>query len=38
LTAWRESVHASMPALNPKYDPATADQGLTGANPPAVVP
>lgn len=34
LRAWRESVNASMPALNPNYDPAKADQGLTGANPP----
>jgi arylsulfatase A len=34
LKNWRQSVHAAMPAPNPKYDPATADQGLTGANPP----
>ncbi len=33
LAEWRESVHAAMPALNPHYDPKTADQGLTGANP-----
>ena len=35
LKKWRESVGAEMPQQNPKYDPATADQGLTGANPPA---
>jgi arylsulfatase A len=33
LQQWRESVHASMAAVNPNYDPKTADQGLTGANP-----
>ena len=33
LAQWRESVHASMPAVNPRYDPKTANQGLTGANP-----
>jgi len=33
LQAWRESVRATMPSLNPNYDPAKADQGLTGANP-----
>ena len=36
LQRWRESVHASMPAVNPRYDPKSADQGLTGANPPPV--
>lgn len=36
LKSWRQSVHASMPAPNPNYDPATADQGLTGENPPPV--
>jgi arylsulfatase A len=35
LRKWRETVHAAMPVANPKYDAATADQGLTGANPPA---
>lgn len=30
LDNWRRSVNAVMPAVNPKYDPATADQGLTG--------
>ncbi|MFB3826469.1 MAG: sulfatase [Bryobacteraceae bacterium] len=30
LDDWRRSVNAVMPAVNPKYDPATADQGLTG--------
>jgi arylsulfatase A len=34
LKRWRESVHATMAAANPKYDPKTADQGLTGSNPP----
>jgi len=33
LERWRKSVEAHMPVANPKYDPATADQGLTGANP-----
>jgi arylsulfatase A len=33
LARWRESVHAAMPAPNPNYDPKTAGQGLTGANP-----
>lgn len=30
LQRWRDSVNAAMPALNPRYDPATAGQGLTG--------
>ena len=34
LDRWRKSVNAHMPLPNPKYDPATADQGLAGANPP----
>lgn len=33
LKAWRESVNANMPQANPGYDPAKADQGLTGAKP-----
>jgi arylsulfatase A len=31
LKRWRESVHAAMPTMNPNYDPAKADQGLTGS-------
>jgi arylsulfatase A len=34
LAAWRKSVGAVMPRVNPAYDPATADQGLTGAEKP----
>ncbi|MCX6631479.1 MAG: sulfatase [Candidatus Solibacter sp.] len=34
LRDWRASVNASMPAQNPKYDAANADQRLTGAEPP----
>lgn len=34
LDAWRKSVGAVMPKVNPAYDPATADQGLTGAEKP----
>jgi arylsulfatase A-like enzyme len=34
LDAWRKSVNASMPKTNPGYDPATAEQGLTGAERP----
>lgn len=34
LKGWRASVGASMPTANPDYDSATADQGLTGENPP----
>jgi arylsulfatase A-like enzyme len=30
LQRWRESVKAVMPAMNPNYDAAKADQGLTG--------
>jgi arylsulfatase A-like enzyme len=33
LKRWRQSVNAAMPAPNPQYDPATADEGLTGARP-----
>lgn len=33
LDAWRRSVGASIPTVNPGYDPAKADQGLTGARP-----
>ena len=31
LDQWRKSVNAVMPRPNPAYDPATADQGLTGS-------
>lgn len=34
LKRWRASVGASMPKQNPDYDPAKADQGLTGTEPP----
>jgi arylsulfatase A-like enzyme len=34
LKAWRRSVNASMPTVNPRYDSAKADQHLTGAEPP----
>ena len=34
LNAWRKSVNAVMPKVNPAYDPATADQGLTGSEKP----
>jgi arylsulfatase A-like enzyme len=34
LERWRRSVNATMPAFNPGYDAAKADQGLTGAQPP----
>jgi arylsulfatase A-like enzyme len=34
LKRWRASVRASEPRPNPAYDPAQADQGLTGAEPP----
>lgn len=34
LSAWRRSVAASMPQVNPAFDPATADQGLTGQEAP----
>ena len=33
LKRWRESVKSAMPAMNPNYDPAKADQGLTGVEP-----
>lgn len=33
LKKWRKSVDAAMPSPNPNYDPAKADQGLTGAEP-----
>jgi arylsulfatase A len=36
LRQWRSSVDAAMPTLNPHYDPARADQGLTGVE--AVTP
>ncbi len=36
LRQWRSSVDATMPTLNPHYDPARADQGLTGVE--AVTP
>ncbi len=34
LSEWRSPVGATMPASNPGYDPAKADQGLTGAEEP----
>jgi arylsulfatase A-like enzyme len=34
LQQWRASVRASMPKVNPGYDPAKAGQGLTGAEKP----
>ncbi len=30
LIAWRASVKAQMPSINPQYDPARASEGLTG--------
>jgi hypothetical protein len=33
LKRWRESVNATMPQVNPTYDAAKADQGLTGVEP-----
>lgn len=33
LKRWRESVKAAMPAVNPNYDAAKSDQGLTGVEP-----
>jgi arylsulfatase A-like enzyme len=33
LEDWRREVKAVMPQPNPKFDPATADQGLTGTEP-----
>jgi arylsulfatase A len=38
LRNWRESVHATMPLPNPKYNPKTAEQGLAGENPPPAKP
>jgi arylsulfatase A len=37
LDRWRQRVKASMPRLNPAYDPAHENQGLTGAEAPTVV-
>ncbi len=34
LDAWRKSVNAVMPQPNPAYNPATENQGLTGAEKP----
>jgi len=34
LKKWRSDVNAAMPAVNPNYDPAKADQGLAGAEKP----
>ncbi len=34
LRKWRQETNALMPDPNPAYDPATADQGLTGAEKP----
>ncbi|MDE3199002.1 MAG: sulfatase, partial [Acidobacteriota bacterium] len=34
LADWRKSVNASMPAVNPNYDPANSSEGLTGYEPP----
>jgi arylsulfatase A len=34
LAGWRKQVNAAMPQPNPAYDATTADQGLTGAEPP----
>jgi arylsulfatase A len=34
LDRWRKAANAIMPKPNPGYDPAKADQGLTGAEPP----
>ena len=34
LNAWRKSVNAVMPKVNPAYDPASTDQGLTGSEKP----
>jgi arylsulfatase A-like enzyme len=33
LADWRAGVNAVMPQPNPKYDPATANQGLSGSEP-----
>lgn len=34
LRRWRASVNGGMPSPNPNFDPAKADQGLTGVEPP----
>lgn len=34
LDRWRKAAKAIMPTTNPGHDPAKADQGLTGAEPP----
>ncbi|MCX6624123.1 MAG: sulfatase [Acidobacteria bacterium] len=34
LRRWRASAGAAMPTANPEYDPARADQGLVGTEPP----
>lgn len=34
LRRWRQAVGARMPEPNPNYDPAKADQGLAGVEPP----
>lgn len=34
LRQWRQETNALMPDPNPAYDPATSDQGLTGAEKP----
>ncbi|MCL5746325.1 MAG: DUF4976 domain-containing protein [Acidobacteria bacterium] len=36
LKRWRTQVGAAMPSPNPAYDPAKADQGLTGAEQPTL--
>jgi len=36
LDRWRADVAAVLPKPNPAYDPATADQGLTGVEPPTL--
>lgn len=38
LQKWRTSVNAQMPAVNPVYDAAKADQGLVGVEPPTPLP
>lgn len=34
LKQWRTSVKAQMPVMNPRYNPATADRGFPGEEPP----
>lgn len=34
LKQWRRKVNASIPRVNPNYDPVKADQHLTGVEPP----